>query len=201
VTAATRTRLTPDQRREQLLELGLRLFSGGTIDDISIERLSEEAGVSRGLLYHYFGSKQGFHEAVVRRAAADLVAQTAPQDTADPLDRLHASMAAYVDYVRANLAGYRSLVRAAAGGHEALRAIYEEARAVMIERVFESAALGDVVVDNPANRLVVRGWAALAEETVLAWCDEPAGVDRDRLVRMLTDALPALLGAMPPEGP
>lgn len=76
MTTTTRTRLTPDQRREQLLELGLELFAGHTIEDISIDRLSEEAGVSRGLLYHYFGSKQGFHEAVIQRAADDLIAQT-----------------------------------------------------------------------------------------------------------------------------
>lgn len=196
MTATTRTRLTPDQRREQLLGLGLRLFAGGSVDDISIDRLADEAGVSRGLLYHYFGSKQGFHEAVVRRAAADLVAQTAPDDTVEPIERLRASMAAYLGYVEANLAGYRSLVRAAAGGNETLRGIYEEARTAMLERIFASDALGEVITETPATRLAVRGWAALAEETVLAWCDDPAGVTRDQVVALLTDALPALVATL-----
>ena len=40
-------------------------------------------------------------------------------------------MTAYVDYVVANHEGYVSLVKGAAGGNEALRAIYEEARAVL----------------------------------------------------------------------
>jgi AcrR family transcriptional regulator len=193
VTATTRTRLSPDQRREQLLELGLRLFAGGTIDDISIDRLSEEAGVSRGLMYHYFGSKQGFHEAVIRRAVDDLVTQTAPVDSDDPLERLLVSMTAYVDYVIANYEGYRSLVRAAAGGNEAVRAIYEDARFALTDRIFTTGAQGDVISDTPAIRLAVRGWAALAEETVLAWCEEPAGVTRDVLLRLITDSLPALV--------
>ncbi|WP_183099517.1 TetR/AcrR family transcriptional regulator [Nocardioides pelophilus] len=196
MTATTRTRLSPDERREQLLELGLRLFAGSTIEDISIDRLSEEAGVSRGLLYHYFGSKQGFHEAVIRRAADDLIAQTAPPHGGDPIARLLSSMTAYVDYVIANYEGYRSLVRAAAGGNEAVRAIYLDARFSLTDRIFTADAQGELIVDTPAVRLAVRGWAALAEETVLAWCEDPTGVSRDQLLRLVTESLPAVVATL-----
>ena len=74
--------MSPDSRREQLLELGVRLFATRSLEDLSIETLAEEAGISRGLLYHYFGNKQEFHTAVVRRAADDLFAVTAPTATA-----------------------------------------------------------------------------------------------------------------------
>jgi AcrR family transcriptional regulator len=196
VTTATtsRTRLTPDARREQLLQLGLDLFRGGTVDDVSIDRLSEQAGVSRGLLYHYFGSKQGFHEAVVQRAADDLVEQTAPPEEGDPIARLLASMTAYVDYVVENFEGYRSLVRAAAGGNEALRRIYEGARTTMIDRTFAAEGVQDFLDDTPAMRLVVRGWSAFVEDTVLAWCTRPDGVTREEVLGMVTDSLPALAG-------
>src|SRR3954463_5000015 len=129
VTAPTppRTRLTPDQRRGQLLDLGVRLLATRSLDELSIDVLAEEAGISRGLLYHYFGSKQAFHEAVVRHAADDLIAQTTPPTGADPMERLLTSVTAYVDYVIDNHAGYVSLVKAAAGGNESLRAIYEDA--------------------------------------------------------------------------
>ena len=69
--------MSPDSRREQLLGLGVRLLATRSLDDLSIETLAEEAGISRGLLYHYFGNKQEFHTAVVRRAADDLFAVTA----------------------------------------------------------------------------------------------------------------------------
>jgi AcrR family transcriptional regulator len=196
VTATTRTRLSPAERREQLLGLGMELFAGHTIEDISIERLSEEAGVSRGLLYHYFGSKQGFHEAVIQRAADDLVAQTAPPDGEDPIAQLLASLAAYVDYVIANHAGYRSLVRAAAGGNDAVRGIYERARAAMIDRTFETAGAEAFIEDTPMTRLVVRGWVSFVEDVVLTWCDDPAGVTRDELVQLVTDALPAIVATL-----
>ena len=77
-TATARTRLSKEERRSQLLDLGVRLLSTRSLDELSIDLLAEEAGISRGLLYHYFGNKHDFHEAVVRRAADDLIAQTAP---------------------------------------------------------------------------------------------------------------------------
>lgn len=196
MTATTRTRLSPDQRREQLLALGLRLFAGSSVDEISIDRLAEEAGISRGLLYHYFGSKQGFREAVVQRAADDLVAQTAPPAEGEPTEKLQASLTAYVDYVIANHKGYRSLVLAAAGGNDAVRGIYERARTLMIDRTFETPGVGALLSDTPAARLVVRGWVAFVEDAVLTWCEAPDGVTREELVRIVTDALPALAGVL-----
>ncbi|MDN5895962.1 MAG: TetR/AcrR family transcriptional regulator, partial [Nocardioides sp.] len=67
MTATPRVRMNPASRREQLLDLGVTLLATRSLDEISIEMLAEEAGISRGLLYHYFGNKQDFHEAVVRR--------------------------------------------------------------------------------------------------------------------------------------
>jgi len=190
-----RSRLSPDERRSQLLDLGVRLLSTRSLDEVSIDLLAEQAGVSRGLLYHYFGGKQDFHEAVVRRAADALVAQTAPPAEGDPLTRLAASMEAYLAYVEANHEGYVSLVRGGAGGTPALRAIHEEARAVLTDRIFTADALGELVLDTPATRLVVRGWAALVEDVVLAWVADPAGVSREQVLGVLVDSLPALVGA------
>src|SRR4051794_36584491 len=124
-----RVRMSPDSRREQLLELGVRLLSTRPLDELSIEMLAEAAGVSRGLLYHYFDNLKDFHRAVCRRAADDLIEVTAPVQEGDALERLARSLDAYVGYVEQNYAGYVSLVRGAAGGDEDLQAIYEEARA------------------------------------------------------------------------
>lgn len=199
VTVPTRTRLTPDQRRSQLLDLGVRLLATRSLDELSIDVLAEEAGISRGLLYHYFGNKHAFHEAVVRRAVDDLIAQTAPPATDDPAERLLTSMAAYVDYVTANHTGYVSLVKGAAGGNETLREIYEEARAALTDRVFDEDPDGEVVRDSPAARLVVRGWSALVEDVVLAWCEDPSAMTREELLAVVATALPALVATLPSE--
>jgi AcrR family transcriptional regulator len=199
--ASPRTRLTPEVRREQLLELGVQMLATRSVEELSIDLLAEEAGISRGLLYHYFANKHEFHQAVVRRAADDMIALTAPRPDGSPLERLAGSLAAYVDYVAANYEGYSSLVRAAARGDEYLRSIYEEARAALTERIFESADAGVLadlgVVDTPAVRLMVRGWSAMTEEVVLSWVRDDRGVTKDDLLAMLAAALPAVLSASP----
>ncbi|WP_435771634.1 TetR/AcrR family transcriptional regulator [Nocardioides sp. SYSU DS0651] len=194
---APRTRLSPEQRRTQLLDLGVELLATRSLDQLSIDVLAEEAGISRGLLYHYFGGKQGFYEAVVQHAAADLYAQTAPPAGGEPLDRLLASITAYVDYVVANHAGYRSLVKAAAGGNEALRAVYEATQEALAERIFAEDALGEVVPDTPAVRLLVRAWQAMVEDLVLTWCEDPTSLSRDDLLQVITTSLPTLVATLP----
>jgi len=197
VTTAPRTRLSPDERRSQLLDLGVRLFATRSLSEISIDLLAETAGISRGLLYHYFGGLAGFQEAVVRRAASDLIARTAPPHEGDVLERLLVSVRAYVEYVDENYEGYLSLVTGAKSGNESLRAIYDEARAALTDRIFESDT-DHLLDDTPAMRLVVRGWSALAEEMVLDW-KAGGGVTRDELVGLIAGALPALAGAVPSE--
>ncbi len=196
-TPAPRTRLSPEQRRSQLLDLGVRLLATRSVDELSIDLLAEEAGISRGLLYHYFGNKHAFHEAVVRRAADDLVSQTAPPVEGDPVHRLLVSVTAYVDYVDANYEGYLSLVRGAASGNETLREIYEDARRALTDRIFEEDPNGNLVPDTPAARLLARGWAAMVEELVLRWKVQPDGVSRDELLALIAGSLPALAQLLP----
>ena len=196
-TTTGRVRMSPESRREQLLDLGTRLLATRTLDEISIELLAEEAGISRGLLYHYFGSLREFHVAVVRRAVEDIYAITAPRDIDDPLEQLTVSLGAYLDYVADNYTGYVSLIRAAAGGNEEIQAIYRDARRSLTDRIFEIAgpeqlvALG--VVDSPATRMLLDAWAAMVETAVVAWVADPHGMDRGSLLTRLTKALPGLL--------
>lgn len=196
MTTSPRVRMSPASRREQLLGLGVRLLATHSIDEISIELLAEQAGISRGLLYHYFGNKQDFHRAVVRRAADELIEVTAPTSHDDPLQQLMLSLGAYVDYVAENYQGYVSLVRAASTD-EALREIYEAARATLTDRLFEVAgreqlaALG--ITDSAATRLMVRGWSALTEEVVISWVRSPNGISRDELLQRLAQGLVALV--------
>ena len=194
---APRTRLSPEQRRSQLLDLGVRVLATRSVDELSIDLLAEEAGISRGLLYHYFGNKHQFHEAVVRRAADDLVSQTAPPVEGDPVHRLLVSVTAYVDYVDANYEGYLSLVRGAASGNETMREIYEDARRALTDRIFEEDPNGNLVPDTPAARLLARGWAAMVEELVLRWKVQPDGVTRDELLALIAGSLPALAQLLP----
>jgi AcrR family transcriptional regulator len=188
-----RVRLSPDARREQLLDLGIALLTTRTLDELSIDLLADEAGISKGLLYHYFRNKQEFHRAVVRRATDQMLAVTRPDPTLAPLDRLSAGLSAYVDYVEANFEPFMSLVRGAASGDRFLREIYEDARGALTGRISESVGeLG--LADSPATRLLTSGWAAMVEETVITWVQHRQ-ISKAELLRLLSAALPAVLAA------
>jgi hypothetical protein len=120
-----------------------------------------------------------------------MLALTAPDPHLDPRARLHAGLAAYVDYVESHAEPFVSLVRGAAGGDRHLRAIYQDARSVLTGRIVHSLEeLG--LPDTAATRLLVEGWAAMVEESVISWVRERQ-VDKADLVRLLADALPAVL--------
>lgn len=194
--SATRVRLDPAERRRQLLDLGLDMLSVKRLEELSIDALAEVAGISRGLLYHYFSSKREFHLAILRRMADEVVAITAPSGQGDPLSQLVGSLDAYVDFVTANHDAYSAFVRAAAGGDEDYRAIYVDARTALTDRVFDTAgaevlaAVG--IVDSPAVRLMVWGWSAMVEDVLLTWIDDDRGVTREQLLDMLAGALAGL---------
>ena len=48
-------RLDPGQRREQILDAANALFAERAYDEVSIEDIAGAAGVTRGLVHHYFG--------------------------------------------------------------------------------------------------------------------------------------------------
>src|SRR3954452_15993907 len=90
-TAPSRARLPVDERRTQLLDLGIRLFSEQPYEDLSIDQLAEAAGISKGLLYHYFQNKRGFYVEVVRAASMQLRALTEPDESLPLNKRLRAA--------------------------------------------------------------------------------------------------------------
>ena len=200
MTTSPRQRLSPDTRREQLLDLGVRLFATRTLDEINIDLLAEEAGISRGLLYHYFGNKQDFHEAVVRRAIQDLIEVTGPVDEDDLMTRMMISLQNYVGYVAANHTAYVSIVRAASSGNETMHAIYHDALTALIDRIWESSTPEELaaagIPDTPAIRLLARGWAAMTEYVVLAWIEDDRGISQDDLIANLALSLAGIASAV-----
>src|SRR5690242_32596 len=104
------------------------------IDEFSIDALAQDASISRGLLYHYFGSKQEFLYAVLRRMAESLFEATAPIDSPDMQVRMSVALRAYLHWVRDNLTGYSAFLKEAQANPE-VREIYSSARAALTDRI------------------------------------------------------------------
>ena len=186
-----RVRLNPVARRAQLIALGVEMLARRTLDELSVEDIAQQAGISRGLLFHYFSSKQEFHLEVARAAADQLLARTEPDLTLPPAETLREGLRNYIDYVGENPDNYKSLVRGAASGDAEMRAIFVNTRSQLAERILGVvAALGFEV--GPRAQLAVYGWVAYCEEIVIRWIDS-RGFDREQLLDMLANALPAVV--------
>lgn len=186
-----RTRLTPEARRAQLIDLGVEMLATRRLDELSVELIAQTAGISRGLLFHYFSSKQEFHLEVARAAAAEMIRRTEPDPALPPVDALRAAIGAFVDYVEENPDNYKSLVRGAASGDADMRVLFDTTRARMAQRVIDVIRSLGLRFD-PRAELAVHGWVAYVEECVIRWLDG-GGIGREELLEMLTKALPGVV--------
>ena len=118
--AARRARLSTDARREQLVALGIEIFSERPFDEVSIDDIAAAAGISKGLLYHYFPSKRDFYVAVIRSAADEMQALTEPDPALVPRERLAAALERYLEYVETHARGYATVLRAGIGSDPAV---------------------------------------------------------------------------------
>ncbi|MEU4154346.1 TetR/AcrR family transcriptional regulator [Streptomyces sp. NPDC026659] len=187
-----RRRLSTEERREQLLSVGARLFSESPYDDVWIERVAEIAGVSRGLLYHYFPNKRDFFAAVVERESERMLRMTAPVPGVPVREQLAAGLDTYLTYVETHAHGFRAFHRADAAGDQAVRRVYRRALAAQERQILAALAadpeFGPGFEKAAPARLAVRGWLAFTTAVCLEWLREGTP-DRDEVRELCARAL------------
>ncbi len=184
-----RTRLQQDERRAQLLELGGELFNSRPYDEVSVDDLAAAAGISKGLLYHYFPSKRDLYVATLRSSADELLRATEPDPALQPLERLAVGVDAYLRHVEENTVGYASLLRGGIGTDSEVAAVVDDTRGIMIDRI-----LRDIPLERPAPalRLALRGWIGFVESAGLEWAENKA-VPREKVSSVLISVLQAAI--------
>lgn len=188
-----RTRLSPDERRTQLVTLGVGMLADHPLDSITIDSLAAAAGVSRGLVFHYFGSRTGLHQAIVATARTSMLRATEPRPDLEPIDRLHDTLVRIIDFVREYRGTFHSLIRGTASGDAEVRTVVEEVRTAQHERVL-AVFLELGMPDTELLRLATRSWVALAEQLLI---DGALGssLPADVLVRFLEESLRGTVAA------
>jgi AcrR family transcriptional regulator len=186
---ATYARLSVEERRERLIDLGTRLFSTRAYDEISIEEIAQAAGMSKGLLYHYFASKRDFYVACVRQSSIELRNATSPDPRLAPRAQMRVGLKAYLDLVQANLARSRAFVSGGIGADPEVTAITEETRRINTENVLRGIDARD---DERLLRIGVRAWISFAEIAAIKWA-EAGGGDQAELIDILLAALAAIV--------
>jgi len=192
-------RMDVDERRRQLLERGAELFTSHPYDELSMNKIAAEVGISKALLYHYFPSKQAFFEETLSVWAEELRRRTAPDPDLPPIEQLQASLEAFLAMVEENAVAYRNLMDSATGVTE-IRNLVDQVRRQTAERI-----LAGLYPDQapPKARIAVNGWLWFMDGACLNWIehrDVGRGELRDLLLGVLIGSLVAA-GALPDVSP
>lgn len=182
-------RLQVDQRRQQLLEAGSRLFAEHTFEEISMQQIAQAAGVSKPLLYHYFPSKIDLFKAAVAEKTTELRALIEPTGTGDPMQQLNEILDAYLSWIEANARAWSKLMQSAASLPEAQELI-ETFRQHAINTTLKQLT-GDRA-PRPALRTAIKGWLAYTDAAILDWV-QTKELTRQQLRHMLLSAFAATL--------
>jgi AcrR family transcriptional regulator len=179
-------------REPQMLEMAGRVFAAHGFHEASMDEIAEAAGVSKPMLYSYFGSKEGLYFAYVNAAYRELigaiddaVALAGP----DPELQLRLGTLAYYTYVGDHRHAFRVLFREIGdpGGELASQ------RHRLVRRV--GAAIEAIVVASEARswqpidtEVLAEGWIGAARSLADWWLDHAdvsAEAMTDRLLEFL----------------
>lgn len=186
-----RIRLDTDARRQQLLETGLRRFGDRPYGDVSMDEIARAAGVSHGLLYHYFPSKRDFYSEILRHIGERLAAIADPDPALPPLDQLRAGLAAHVGFAADFPDAYRTLVLGGNGSDPKLARLVEAARWRALRPIMAALGIGE---PEPRVRIALRGWSSFNDGAVLEWLQRP-NLKPDELIELMAQALVGVLRA------
>lgn len=189
--ARERARLQVDERRTQLLELGLQLFSDRSYDELGVDDIARAAGISKGLLYHYFPSKRDYYVEVVRAAAGLLVARTEAAGVDASPEALQDGLDAYLDFVEQHARSFVALMRGGVGSDPEVVQIVEATRRTIAERILSRLGAD---APTPLLRTALRGWIGLVEAASLDWL-ERRDLPREQLRQLCAQLLIAALTA------
>ena len=104
--------MTGKERREQLLDIGRKLFAERGLDGTSIEEVAARAGVSKPVVYEHFGGKEGLYAVVVdREVDRFLTMATTLLEGEDTREKFEAAAILLLKYIEENSDGFRILVR------------------------------------------------------------------------------------------
>jgi AcrR family transcriptional regulator len=201
-----RRRLSPEDRRAELLALGAEVFGKRPYDEVRIDEIAERAGVSRALMYHYFPDKRAFFAAVVKDEADRLYAATYQPPTAGMtmFEELRSGVLAYMayhqQYPEAAWAAYVGLGRS----DPVLLGIDDEAKNRQMEHIM--SRIGEVVTSVPGQKLepdverdlrvIIHGWLAFTFELCRQRIMDPT-TDADRLADACAHALLDAIARVP----
>lgn len=191
-------RLAVEERRNQLLELGIEIVGQRRYEEPWLEEVARTANISKGLIYHYFDTKRGYYVAILRHIAQGLADTWT--DTVSPLidkgapgeEMMQAGLDAYLDYACAYPAAFRTLFQAGAGIDPEVGEVDTYLREQVIGHIARFLGTEDLPLSQRAG---LTGWIAFSEQVCMDWLENDSLARKD--VREMMGAVLVALFSSP----
>ena len=162
------SRLAPEQRREQILDAANALFAERGYDEVSVEDIASSAGVTRGLVHHYFGGRKEVYIALLERIGTMREEQLPPPVGRSARARVADSVSRWLDWTEQN----RTIWLGTLGRGEDIAD--PDIGAVVAELVRRAVALvaahhADIADDSPRLRYALECWTGLNRSATRRW--------------------------------
>ena len=194
------SRLDPEQRREKILDAANTLFAERAYDDVSVEDIARSAGVTRGLVHHYFGGRNDVYIGLLERLGAVREDELPLPTGRTARARVADSVSRWLDWTAAN----RTIWLATMAHGEDIAD--PEVRRVVADLVGRAVALvathhADIAEDSPRLRYALECWTGLNRAATRRWLNGEAS--REATHEVLASTLEHVLrtfGARPSLG-
>jgi AcrR family transcriptional regulator len=191
----TRKRLPRALREERMLDAAEAVFGRRGFHGASMDEIARRSGITKALLYQYFGSKEGLCEATVDRGVARMFAALEEATEAVPpgSGQVAAFARGYFDYVDATRGSFW-LLYAEASSPAALNAMRQrnaDLIADLIARGFEELGRQP----DAARLAQLAQYIVGAGEQVARWWVGRPETPKDQVVSHFVDAAGAAIAA------
>ena len=174
------TRLPARERRQQLLDVALDVFSGTGFHETTMDDIAAAAGVTKPVLYQHFTSKRSLYlhlvDDVGQRMARAITVKTS--DTDSPREQVESGVAAYFDFVADNRAAFLLLFEGADRSDADVAEAVNRIEDSMAELVAPLIAAG---IEADQQRALAYGIVGAAEAAGRAWATGKLTIDASHL--------------------
>jgi AcrR family transcriptional regulator len=189
-------RLSPDERRAQILAVARRLFTELPYSEVSTAAIARETGVQRGLIHYYFGTKRELFLKVVHGLTASAAMQVPPPDDRLTLpESVELLVNVFLDTADQNATTWFAALDAEGFGQdpELLRVVNR----FKDEAVKHMLVVLRVPEPTETLRAVLRVYTGLVDAATRQWLQEKT-LDREQVHTLLSRSLLALVSDIGP---